>query len=125
MTRIVPSREARDRFRQVAALGLAMPGVEAATRYDGSPVLKVGGCFMAGLASHPSAERDTLVVRCALDDRDLLLEDAPETYYVTDYYRPYSIVLARLPRLDRDALRELLSISRRLTLEKSGRRRLF
>ena len=30
-------------FETVKTLGLVLPGVEAATRYDGSPVLKLGG----------------------------------------------------------------------------------
>lgn len=109
-----------DRVRQV---GLALPDVEATTRYDGSPVLKVGGCFMAGLATHPSAEPESLVVRSEIEERDWLLEDAPEIYYVTDYYRKYPVVLARLSRIDNGALRDLLAISRRLTLPKISRRR--
>jgi hypothetical protein len=82
----------------------------------------VRGCFMAGLATHPSAEPDTLVVRCDFEARELLLEDAPETYYVTDYYRKYPLVLVRLSRVDRDALRDLLSVSRQLTLAKAPKR---
>ncbi len=105
------------------SIGLSLPGVEAATKYDGSPVLKAGGCFMAGLATHPSAEPGSLVVRVGLDERDLLLEEAPETYYVTDYYRPYPIVLVRLAQLNRDALHDLLLVSHRLALAKSRRRR--
>jgi len=73
---------------------------------------------MASLATHPSAEPGTLVVRADLEHRDALLEDAPDTYYLTDYYRRYPLVLARLRRLDRDALHDLLSMSRRLTLSK-------
>jgi hypothetical protein len=99
-------------------VGLALPGVEVSIRYDGSPVLKVGRSFMASLATHPSAEPGTLVVRADLEHRDALLEDAPDTYYLTDYYRRYPLVLARLRRLDRDALHDLLSMSRRLTLSK-------
>jgi len=70
------------------------------------------------LAMHTSAEPETLVVRADLEERQALLEEAPETYYLTDYYRKYPLVLARLSRLDRDALRDLLSMSRRLTLAK-------
>jgi len=73
---------------------------------------------MASLATHPSAEPGTLVVRADLEHRDALLEDAPDTYYLTDYYRRYPLILARLRRLDRDALHDLLSMSRRLTLSK-------
>ena len=78
---------------------------------------------MAGLATHPSAEPDSLVVRVALDERDWLLDDAPETYYVTDYYRPYPIVLVRLAHVTPDALRDLLAVSHRLALAKSRRRK--
>jgi len=78
--------------------------------------------FMAGLATHPSAEPNTLVVRADIDEREALLEEAPEIYYLTDYYRKYPLVLARLPRLDRDALSDLLAMSRRLTLTKRTRR---
>ena len=50
-------------FETVRMVGLALPDVEATTKYDGSPVLTVGGAFMAGLATHRSAEPRTLVVR--------------------------------------------------------------
>jgi hypothetical protein len=108
-------------FERVRKVGLAFPDVEATIRYDGSPVLKAAGVFMAGLASHPSAEPGTLVVR--MEERVALLEDAPETYYVTDYYRPHPVVLVRLSRIDQDALRDLLSIAWRLTATKTQRRR--
>ena len=110
-------------FDLVRAVGLGLQGVEAATRYDGSPVLKVGGCFMAGLATHPSADPGTLVVRADLEEREWLLLDAPETYYLTDYYRPYPLVLVRLSHVNRDALHDLLSVSWRLTMAKTQRKR--
>ena len=115
----------KDIFDTVRTVGLTLPDVEATTKYDGSPVLKLGGCFMAGLAMHPSAEPETLVVRVDLEERALLLEDAPETYYLTDYYRNHPVVLVRLSRIERDALRDLLSVSWRLTspkARKTGRR---
>ena len=110
-----------DAFEIVRTVGLALPGVEAARRYDGSPVLKRGGAFMAALDMHPSAEPGTLVVRSDIGERECLIEDAPDTYYMTDYYRRYPLVLARLSRLDADALRDLLSVSWRLTAGKIRR----
>lgn len=102
------------------------PSLATATRGKRSPLarprVRTGAAFMAGLARHPSAEPDTLVVRAGFEERDLLIEDAPETYYVTDYYRPHPVVLARVSRLDRDALRDLLSVSWRLTAEKVRKR---
>jgi hypothetical protein len=106
----------------VRKVGLALPDVEAATRYDGSPLLKLGGCFMAGLATHASAEPGTLVVRMDFEERAWLLEDAPDTYYLTDYYRNIPVVLVRLAQVDRDALHDLLSVSWRLTLPKTRMR---
>ena len=77
---------------------------------------------MAALATHESAEPDSLVVRMNPADREALLEDAPETYYVTEYYERHPVVLARLSHLDTDALHDLLSVSRRLTLAKARKR---
>jgi hypothetical protein len=108
-------------FDQVAACGLSLPNVELSTKYDGSPVLKVHGSFMAGLAMHESAEPETLVVRYGIGDRDRLMDEASETYYLTDYYRPYPLVLARLGMLRADALRDLLSVSWQLAVEKTGK----
>jgi hypothetical protein len=110
-------------FDIVRTMSLALPEVEARTSWAGLPVLRARGCFMAGLASHRSAEPGTLVVRCAVDERERLLEDAPDTYYVTDYYRPYPVVLVRLSHLNRDALRDLLSVSWRMAVAKARRSR--
>ena len=111
-----------DPFGIVKTVGLALPDVEATTKYDGSPVLKLRGAFMTGLATHHSAEPGTLVVRIGFEERALLLEDAPETYYLTDHYRTHPVVLVRLARIDHDALRDLLIASWRLTLPKAHTR---
>jgi len=123
MARTTAERVQKTSFDAVKTVGLLLPDVQATKRYDGSPVLKLGGCFMAGLATHRSAEPDTLVVRVNVEERELLLQEAPDTYYVTDYYRRYPIVLVRLSRVDRDALSDLLSVSWRLTSAKTRRRR--
>lgn len=95
MESVIPN----DGFEKVRAAGLTLPNVEATTKYDGSPVLRLGGCFMAGLATHPSAEPHTLVVRYDLEEREWLLTDAPDTYYLTDYYAKYPLVLVRLSHI--------------------------
>jgi len=102
---------------------MALPDVEETTKYDGSPVLKVDGIFMAGLAMHASAEPDTLVVRAEFEERERLLADAPDTYYVTAYYRNHPVVLVRLSRVEPQALRDLLSVSWRMTTVKSRKYR--
>jgi hypothetical protein len=79
MKRRPKKQEPTDGFEIVRAVGLTLPDVEAATKYDGSPVLELHGCFMAGLATPPSAEPDTLVVGVGCEEREWLIEDAPES----------------------------------------------
>jgi hypothetical protein len=122
MKRKPTGRTPADTFETVRTVGLTLPDVEATVRYDGAPVLKMGGAFMAGPATHRSAEPATLVVRASFDEREWLMADAPETYYLTDYYRTHPVVLVRLSRVGRDALRDLLTMSWRLTLPKSRKR---
>ena len=110
-------------FRVLEQVGLAFPGVERDTRYDGAAVLKVNGVFMAAVATHPSAEPESLVVKVDPADRAGFLEDAPEIYYLTDYYRPHPVVLVRLARIERDALRDLLALALKFAALKSRRRR--
>jgi hypothetical protein len=62
-----------DTFLAVREIGCRLPNVEVATKYDGSPVLKANGAFMAGLAMHQPVEPDTLVLRVDLDERPGLL----------------------------------------------------
>ena len=106
-------------FGTVTTVGLTLPGIEVGKKYDGSEVLRVDGCFVAGMATHPSAEPGTLVVRADIEQRDDLLADCPHAYYLTDYYRRHPVVLVRLPNIDHAALRDLLGVSLRLTLPKT------
>ena len=122
MKRKPPVQMVTPGFDMAKTAGLALSGVKVTTKYDGSPVLKVDGIFMAGLAMHPSAEADSLVVRSSAEDRERLIEDAPEAYYITDYYRRYPLVLVRLPRVGPEALQDLLSVSWRMTAAKSRKR---
>jgi hypothetical protein len=94
-------------FADVRAVGLALPEVTVSTYY-GTPALKVRGQMLACMASHQSAEPNTLVVRVAFDRRDLLIAEEPAIYYLTDHYIGYPSVLVRLNRIPREALRDLL-----------------
>jgi hypothetical protein len=94
-------------FDRVRKYGLSLPGVEESTMY-GTPALKVGGKMFVCIASHSSAEPNTLVVRMDFDLRDELIATDPSTYYLTDHYVGYSTVLVRLARVHPDALRDLV-----------------
>ncbi len=95
-------------FRKVEAIGRTLPGVEVTTAW-GQPALKVHGKMFACMASNKSAEPNTLVVMMAFADRDALLEDDPDTYYLKDHYMNYPCVLVRLSRVHADALRDLVT----------------
>jgi hypothetical protein len=97
----------------VRAIGESLPDVEVTTTW-GVPALKVRGRMFVCMASHKSAEPDTLVVRMDFDRRDALLEDDPDTYYLKEHYLNYPCVLVRLSRVHPDALRDLVQSAHRL-----------
>jgi len=59
------------------------------------------------IASHKSAEPNSLVVMMAFADRDALVGD-PAAFYLKDHYMNYPCVLVRLTRIRLDALRDLV-----------------
>lgn len=95
-------------FDTVRRIGLELPDVEVGTTY-GSPALKVAGKMFVCMASHKSAEPNTLAVRMDFAARDALIAEDPETYYLKDHYVGYPCVLVRLSRVHRDALRDLVT----------------
>lgn len=108
-------------FKTVEALGRALPEVQVTTAW-GQPALKVGGKMFACIASHRSAEPNTLVVMMDLADRDALIADDPDTYYLKEHYVHYPCVLVRLSRVHSDALRDLLAGAHRFVSRKVRRK---
>jgi hypothetical protein len=108
-------------FDTVREMGLALPDVEEGTVY-GSPALKVRGQMFACIAIHRSADPDTLAIRIDFNQRDELISADPNTYYLTDHYVNYPVVLVRLTRVHPDALRDLLLTGWRF-VSTSGKRR--
>jgi hypothetical protein len=108
-------------FARVTDLARALPSVELADKYDGSPVLRVGGCFMAGMATHRSAEPESLTVRADPDERSHWLDEAPDVYYLTEHYERHPVVLVRAGQIDDETLRDVLAASWRLTSTKTSR----
>ena len=104
----------------VRKLALALPGVEGTTAY-GSPAFKVRGAIMAGKPTNKHAEPDSLGIIIDFDQRDALIAEAPETYYITDHYKNYPSVLVRLSQIHRDQLRDLLTAAHRYVSSKKKR----
>jgi hypothetical protein len=110
-----------NRFKLVESIGRTLPDVEVTTTW-GKPALKVHGRMFVCIASHKSAEPDTLVVMMDFADRDALVEDAPETYYLKEHYVGYPCVLVRLARVEPDALRDLVASAHRYVSAKRARK---
>jgi hypothetical protein len=112
------------RFKIVESIGRTLPDVEVTTTW-GQPTLKVRGKMFVCIASHKSAEANTLVVMMDFADRDALVEDDPGTYYLKEHYVNYPCVLVRLSRVHADALRDLIAgahrfVSARVQKKKSS-----
>ena len=109
-------------FDDVREIGLKLPDVEASTAY-GASALKVRKSLLACTAINKSAEPSSVMVRIGSADRDRLLKEQPDVYYVTDHYAPYPCVIVRLPKIRREALKELLGTAWRFVVERTPERK--
>ena len=89
---------------ELHAMVLTFPETRTGTSY-GMPSYKAAGKFFTRLR----AEDDSVIVYVdGLDHRDLLMEAEPATFHITDHYRGYPVVLARLATVDPVWLRKTL-----------------
>lgn len=108
-------------FDDVWRVGLTLPDVEQGTAW-GVPALRAAGKVLACVARHRSAEPDSLIVMLPVESREALIAEQPDVYYVTEHYVPHNCVVARLSRLRKDALRDLLLMGHRyVTRARVGR----
>jgi hypothetical protein len=108
-------------FKAVEAIGRRLPDVEVTTTW-GQPTLKVRGKMFVCIASHKSAEPNTLVVMMDFADRDALVEEDPSTYYLKPHYVNYPCVLVRLSRVGADALHDLVTGAHRFVSAKARKK---
>jgi hypothetical protein len=83
--------------------------VEDGTSY-GTAALKVRGKLLARV--HQTM--DCLVLRVDFLDRQILLQSAPEAFFITDHYRDYPWVLVRFSAVLEAALPDLIERAWRL-----------
>jgi len=95
-------------FRIVSTLARRFPEIEETTMY-GEPALKLHGRLVACIASNKSAEPGTLVVRTTFDQRDVMIDEEPQTYYVKPHYQTFPVVLVRLRQVSRAAMADLIA----------------
>lgn len=85
-----PGEDLGPAFARARDAAAALPDIEAASWF-GTPSLKVHGKSLMRVK-----DKDTLVVRCSLEDKALLMETAPEIYFETDHYKGWPAVLIRV-----------------------------
>lgn len=91
-------------FEAVRAFAFRLPGVEDGTAY-GHPCLKAHGKFLTRLWD----DGDTLVCPgVPFDEREMLMEAEPQTFYLTDHYRNYPYVLVRLSQVHAGTVERLI-----------------
>ena len=109
-------------FADVRRIASGLDGVEEATAY-GAFCLKVKKKMIACVAINKDAEPNTLMIRMPIDQRDELIAEQPDIYYLKPHYEPHPCLLVRLSKVHRDALKDLLTGAwRRASAEKPPRR---
>ena len=96
-------------YETVREIALALPDVEEGTSY-GTPALKVRGKLFVRLKE----DGETVVLKTSYEEREELMANDPETYFITDHYLNYPYILVSLERVREDALRELIHVSYKL-----------
>lgn len=69
----------------------AFPGTQEATSY-GTPSFKVAKKFLTRLKE----DGVSVVMPVSMDEREVLTEADPKTFFVTDHYRSYPLMLVNL-----------------------------
>jgi hypothetical protein len=85
-----------DRLKQLA-LSLGLPGVEETTSW-GQPTLKAHGKLWVWWSPH----EDAPVFKVPFEEREVLVEAEPETFFFTPHYKNHPLVLVRPEKLDSD-----------------------
>ena len=89
---------------QLKTIALSFPEATQSMSY-GKPSFHIGKKFFTRLRDE---DNSMVLIVDSIDERDMMMEADPKTFHVTDHYRDYPIVLARLDRLDAETLRGML-----------------
>ena len=79
------------------ALALDLPGVEETTSW-GQPTLKAHGKLWVWWSPH----EDAPVFKVPFEEREVLVEADPDTFFFTAHYKSHPLVLMRPERFDPD-----------------------
>jgi hypothetical protein len=83
-------------------IALSFPGVEEGTSY-GTMAWRVRKSFIARVKE----DGESVAIRMEFGEREILMEGEPETFFITEHYRNYPMVLVRLNKVHRDELKRI------------------
>jgi hypothetical protein len=83
------------KWSRLVELGKELPEVEE-DRWYGTPALKVRG---KGFVRLKEDGKDVVFMLEEVEEQEVLCENQPAIYYITDHYKGYAAVLARLAKL--------------------------
>lgn len=105
-------------FSRLKRAAAGLPEVEESTWF-GTPAVKVRGKGFCRVK-----DPDTVVVMVPLEEKELLLEAAPELYFETDHYRGWPAMLVRIRAIPDDELAHRLRVAWLLKAPKTLARKL-
>ncbi|MDQ8755179.1 MmcQ/YjbR family DNA-binding protein [Sphingosinicella sp. LHD-64] len=88
---------------EVVAFALALPETELSTSY-GRPAVKVRGKAFV----YPGREAGSFAVSTPLDEKEILMETDPDTFWETAHYRGWPAVLVRFGSVDRERIENVI-----------------
>lgn len=92
-----------DNWDSVFAFALTLSHTESSTSYGGPTVRVRGKPFV-----YPGREKGSFAIACPLDEKELLMETDPETFWETDHYRGWPAVLTRFGSADRERIETVI-----------------
>ena len=91
-------------WEEAAAAALSLPQTELSTSY-GKPAVKVNGkAFL-----YTGREPDSFAVATPLEEKELLIETGPDTFWESDHYRGWPAVLVRYGSPERDRIERVIA----------------
>ena len=107
-------------WKQICALGLQLPEVSEG-QWFGTPALLVCGKSFVRLKEDG---KTVVFLTESIDEQEFLVASRPRIYHVTDHYRGYPAVLARLSALNANECRVRLEVAWRKRAPKKLARQL-
>lgn len=89
---------------QYTKIALSFPGGNEKPSY-GKPSIFIEKTFFTRWRDE---ENSIVLIVDSIDERDMLIEADPKTFFITDHYRSYPSVLAYAAKLDTKTLRGML-----------------